>query len=172
MCILAKKRIKKGFIFLVLLFVAFCIFPEEHYTGKMGIMGWRFDTHDTSLQTNIAIDAILKYVSAAKQHMTSEERYDPSCRIELYENIYGYNRSHDEVYIYINRKSEDDYFDRYIEIDFYIPQNEYADKYKLLLNFNGYKWSEDTDEKDTWELVFKNEPAYDFFVSWIETLRK
>jgi uncharacterized protein (UPF0333 family) len=172
MCIVAKKRIKKGFIFLVLLFVAFYIFFDVYYTGKMLIMGWGFDIHDTSLQTNMAIDAILNYVSAAKQHMTSEERYDPSCRIELYENIFGYNRSYDEVYIYINRKSEDDYFDRYIEIDFYITQNGYADKYKLVLNFNGYKWSEDTSEKGTWELVLRNEPAYDSFISWIETLRR
>jgi hypothetical protein len=168
----AKNGFKRWFIFLVLLFVAFCIFPEEHYTGKMLIMGWGFDTNDTSLQTNIAIDAILNYVSAAKLHMTSEERYDPSCRIELYENIFGYNRLYDEVYIYINRKSEDDYFDRYIEVNFYIVQNGFAGKYKLVLNFNGYKWSADTDEKGAWELALRNEPAYDFFVSWLETHRR
>jgi hypothetical protein len=172
MCIMAKNGIKSGFIFLFLLFATISIFSEEHFIGKMLIMGWSFENNDTSLQTNIAIDSILKYVEAAKYQMTSEERYNPSCRIELYENIYGYNRSSEGVYIYINRKSVDDYFNRYIEIDFFIVQNRLAAKYKLVLNFNDYKWSEDNDEKNTWELVIKNEPAYDFFVSWIETLKR
>jgi hypothetical protein len=137
----------------------------------MVIFAWTFDKNDTSLQTNNAIKSILNYVEAAKYQMISVERYDPSCQIGLYKNLFEQNRSYESVNIYINREVIDDYFYRHIEIDFYVVHD--AVRYKLILNCNeDYKWSEDTIDKDSWELVYKNEIAYDFFVSWIETHRR
>jgi hypothetical protein len=165
------KVVKKGFIFLFLMFVTFGVFSEEYYIGKMLIFGWSFSKNDTSLQTNIAIDSLLKYVEAAKNQMISSERYNPSCKIGLYKDISRHNRSHDAVYIYINRDIIDDYFYRHIEVDFYIAQN--AAKYKLILNSNDdYEWSEDTIDENTWELINRDDPAYNFFVFWIDALRR
>jgi hypothetical protein len=166
-----KLMCKKNFIFLFLIFVTFVAFSEEYYTGKMLIFGWTFEKSDTTLQNNLAVDSILNYVSAAKYQMTSSERYNPSCRIGLYQNVFEHNRAYPAVYVYINREILDDYFYRHIEIDFYVAQD--AVKYKLILNSNDdYEWSENSIEKDSWELVYKNETAYDIFVSWMETLRK
>ena len=160
---------------LLSLFVSFNIFPEEHLTGKMLIMGWEFVERDTPLQTNNAIDAIIKYAEASKFQMISEERYNPSCRIELYENFREFYEDEgysNEVYIYINCKDPDNFFDRHIEIDFYIIKNRKVLKYKLVFSFNDYGWTEDSDEKGMWGLVMRDEGAYDFFVSWIKGLRQ
>jgi hypothetical protein len=166
------KRISKVLIFLSLLFVMSNVFPEEHLTGKMLIMGWNFIPNDTALQTNLAVDALQRYVEAAYYQMISEEGYEGSCRIELYASVYRYDRLNEGVFIYIYSKSVDHYLNRFIEIDFYIMRNGYALKYKLVLNYHNYKWSEDIEEKNTWELALKDEPAYDFFVSYLETLRR
>jgi hypothetical protein len=170
--------IKMVFAVSLLVFTAFNVFPEEHGTGKMLIMGWEFVENDSSLQTNIAIEAITKYAEAAKYQMMSEERYNPSCRMELYKENYFYDYEsyrdifHERVFIYITVKNEDDYRDRYIEINFYTVRDGLLSRYKLVMNYNNYRWLKNNDEKDMWELVMRDEPAYDFFISWVENLKK
>jgi hypothetical protein len=165
---------KKGFMSLLLLSIAFSVFAEEHLTGKMLIMGWRFEENDTSLQTNIAIDAIMKYAEASKYQMNSYEEYNPSCRVELYQekHFYDYESFKNGYFIYINTKSEGDYHNRYMEINFYIVYDGLPSKCKLVFNYNNYRWLKNNDEKDMWELIMNGESAYDFFVSEIEKLRR
>jgi hypothetical protein len=163
---------RNSFILVCLLLVSANIFSEEHLTGKMLIMGWGFTEEDTPLQNNIAIDAITNYAEAAKYQMMWDENDNYVCQIALYVNIFTYNNDFEAVYIYINSKSKDNVLDRYIEFDFFINQNDVLLAYKLVLNFNNYKWSEDVNEKGTWRLVMEKEPAYDFFVSWVNSLRK
>jgi hypothetical protein len=74
----------KKLFFLSLFFVISFIFAEEQFRGRMLIMGWSFVEEDTSIQTNIAIDAIIKYAEAAKYQMNSYEKSNSSCKIELY----------------------------------------------------------------------------------------
>jgi hypothetical protein len=181
------------FVFLFLLSVSFYVFSEEyladkmlimksgftenetyreHYTGKMLIMGWGFTKEDTPLQNNIAIDAILSYAEAAKYQMMWDIDDNPVCQIELYASIFSYIRNYEAVYIYINVKDADNVLDRYIEIDFYANQNNASLLYKLVLNFNNYKWAANADERGQWKLIMEKEPAYDFFVSWVNSLRR
>jgi hypothetical protein len=155
-----------------MLFISINLFSEEHSTGKMLIMGWGFTEEDTPLQTNIAIDAILHYAEAAKHQMMWDENDGYVCQIELYVSKYQYMQTFEGVYIYINSKDPDNVLDRYIEIDFYINQDNVSLAYKLVLNFNNYKWSADTDEKGIWRLVMEKEPAYDFFFFFFNNLRK
>jgi hypothetical protein len=51
---------------------------------RLLIMGWDFVEEDTSIQTNIAIDTIIKYADAAKYQMNFYEKINSSCKIELY----------------------------------------------------------------------------------------
>jgi hypothetical protein len=145
-----------------------------HEIGSMLIMGWKFDDNDTSMQTNIAIDAIIMYVEAAKYQMSSEltSRYP---RIELYK----LNDSYDDtvypqggVFIYINSKDRYDYLNRYIEIVFYILKNGQQEKYKLVLNYNNYSWLKNNNEENLWTLVMSDQSAYDFFIFEIKKLRR
>jgi hypothetical protein len=166
-----RNRMKKGFILLFLIFVTSGVYSEDHFSGRMIIFGWAFDEYDSSVQANNAINTILKYIEAARYQMISSERYNPSCQIGLYKSKYGHDRFYETVHIFITRDYTDDYYYRHIEVDFYNPDN--AVLYKLILNSNDdYKWSEGTLEKNAWELVYKNEQAYDIFISWIERLKR
>jgi hypothetical protein len=169
MRIIAKRKMAA----ILLFFAASAVFAEDHLSGKMLIMGWQFAEEDTPARTNIAIDAMIKYAEAAEYQMSSEIP-GPSCRIELYKSIFSYDDADfvEGVYIYINSKNEDDYRDRYIEINFYIFYNGLPEKYKLVLNYNNYNWLRKNDEKRLWTLVMRDKPAYDFFVSEIEKLRR
>jgi len=166
------KSLKKILVLLFLFTVTINTFSQVHETGRMLIMGWAFEEKDTSLQTNIAINAILSYVEAAKYQMMSEERYNPSFQIELYRNINFYEPLHEGVFIYINSRDTEDYFDRFIEINFYIRQSNWEILYKLVLNYNNYNWLKNNDESDMWEFILNGEPAYNFFISWLELLRR
>jgi hypothetical protein len=164
---------KKSLVSLLLFFTVSAVFSEEHLLGKMLIMGWRFVEEDASAQTNIAIDAIVNYAEAAKYQMSSEVS-SPSAQIRLYKSHYprGDTQFQEGVFIYINRKSEDDYFNRFIEINFYIFHNGLPEEYKLVLNYNDYNWLKNNDEKDLWNPVMRDNPAYDFFISALEELRR
>jgi hypothetical protein len=168
------------------------IFAEEQFgREKMLIMGWNFVEEDTSIQTNIAIDAILKYADAAKYQMNSYEKFNPSCKIELYriyrDSYYDGDFFEDPcVFVYINSRIRDfdiinqntiifysdDYHDRYIEIDFYIFYNGIPSKYKLVLYYNNYSWIENNQESNQYELIGTGEDAYGFFIYEINKLRR
>jgi hypothetical protein len=157
----------------------------------MLIMGWAFSEEDTSIQTGIAIDAILKYAEAAKYQMNSYEKFDQSCKIELYK-VYkdayydGEFFEYSQFFVYINSSvtnsdiidpniisfTGDDYYDRCIEIDFYIIYNGMPSKYKLVLYYNDYAWLETNKGNNQYELIAKDDNAYDFFISAIEKLRR
>lgn len=148
--------------------------PITHETGRMLIMGWEFDNNDTSIQTNIAIEAIIMYVEAAKYQMSSELT-SPSPRIELYKSNISYEDityPQGGVFIYINSKSRHDYLDRYVEIVYYILNNGQQEEYKLILNYNNYRWLENNNEKYLWTLVASDQSAYDFFILEIKKLRR
>jgi hypothetical protein len=169
MRVMAKKKL----VSLLLFFIVSAVFAEEHLLGKMLIMGWRFAEEDTAAQTNVAIDALVNYAEAAK-HQMSSELASSSGQIRLYKLNYPYGNTvfQEGVFIYINRKSEDDYFNRFIEINFYILHNGSPEEYKLVLNYNNYNWLKNNDEKDLWMPVMRDSPAYDFFISAIEKLRR
>jgi hypothetical protein len=181
----------KKLAFLSLFFAVSFIFAEEQFRGKMLIMGWSFAADDTSIQTNIAIDAITKYAEAAKDQMNSYERFNSSCKIELYrvykDNYYDGDFFEDPcVFVYINSAildvdiinqsiiifDSDDYHDRYIEIDFYIVYNGIPSKYKLVLYYNDYNWIKNNEGSNQYELVRSGDDAYNFFISEIEKLRR
>jgi hypothetical protein len=172
---------KRGLISLLCLFVVSFIFGEEQYMGKMLIMGWGFFGEDTSMQTNIAIDAVIKYAEAAKAQMNSYEIFNPSCKIELY-RVYKDDHYEGEffedirVFVYINSNAIKndglDYYDRYIEIDFYIIYDGVPSKYKLVLYYNNYNWLKNNKENGQYELIDKGDSAYEFFISEIEKLRR
>jgi hypothetical protein len=185
-----KTIIKKISVFLVLLFISFSIFAEEHDIGKMLIMGWYFDEDDTSIQTNMAINAIINYAEAARLRMNSYERYDSSCKTELYRvyNDVFYDGRYFEissVFIYINITMDsmiknsniiifqsEDYHDRSIEIDFFIIYNEIPSKYKLVLYYNDYNWIKNNKGNNQYELISRGDRAYDFFINEIRKLRR
>jgi hypothetical protein len=170
----------KGLVLLLLLVVSF-ISAQENYSGRTLIMGWEFAEDDTSLQTNIAIDAITGYAEAAKYQMYSSEKYNPSCKIELYrvyKDDYYDDGEHFEtarVYVYINsnvlNNDHFDYHNRYIEINFYIIYNGKPLKYMLILYYNNYNWIENYNEED-YKLVATGDNAYYFFISEIEKLKR
>ena len=187
MCLMGKKKL----MFLSLFFVMSFIFAEEQLRGKMIIMGWRFTEEDTATQTNMAVNAIIRYAEAARFQMSSNERYNPSCKIELYrvykDDFYNGEIFEDaRVYIYINNILDDiikmsngiffnggnDYHDRYIEIDFYIFYNGMSSKYKLVLYYNDYNWIENNRGNNQYELISMDDTAYDFFIYEIEKLRR
>ena len=186
MCLMGKRKL----VFLSLFFVMSFIFAEEQVRAKMLIMGWHFAEEDTSTQTNMAIDAIIRYAEAARFQMNSYERYTPSCKIELYrvhkDNFYnGDYFTNVRVFIYINdiinldAEYSDiiifdgaDYHDRYIEMDFYIHYNGVPSKYKLVLYYNGYNWIRNNKGNNQYELISRDNEAYDFFVSEINKLRR
>jgi hypothetical protein len=172
---------KKGLVFLLFLFFASFNFGDERYMERMLIMGWTFAEEDTSIQTNIAIDAMVKYAEAAKTQMNSYERFTPSCKIELYrvykDNYYeGESFEDARVYVYINSNVAENgsfnYHDRYIEIDFYIIYNGMPSKYKLVLYYNGYNWLRTNKGNNRYELVARDDNAYDFFIAGLERLRR
>jgi len=168
-----KYEIKKIILFSFLLFLSFNIFAQEHHIGKMLIMGWYFFEDDSPFQTDYAVDAIINYAEAAKNQMTSKiSNYYPPYTIELYKNVYPFNESYDGVFIYINSKSAEDYFNRFIEINFHFVVNGSTLKYKLVLYYDNYKWSEDDNEKGMWELIAEDNLAYGFFVSNISKLKR
>jgi hypothetical protein len=184
---------KKGLMFLLFLFFVSSVFGDDvQYRGKMLIMGWGFFEEDTSIQTNIAIDAVIKYAEAAKYQMNSYEKFDPSCKIELYrvhsDNSYydGEFFEHPRIFVYVNSAvvdyniinpntmifDSDDYHDRYIEIDFYIIHNGIPSKYKLVFYYNNYNWIKNNKGNNRYELIGRDDNAYDFFISEIEKLRR
>jgi len=170
---------KRKLIFLSLFFAASFIFAQEHLTGKMLIMGWGFDENDTRAQTNTAIDAMIKYVEAAIYQMSYDESDEPSTLIELYKRTDArYTRNMEGVYIYFNIRSDEDsdegdYLDRYVEINFYILSDERnnAQLYKLIISHKNYRWASQ-NENGTWNLVMRNNNAHDFFINYIEKLRR
>jgi hypothetical protein len=187
MCFIGKRKR----IFLSLFFVVSFLFAEEQIRGRMLIMGWFFEEEDTSIQTNMAIDAIIKYAQAARYQMNSKERYNPSSKIELYRvyEDYSYDGENFEgvsVYIYINNNiinsveeypgkilfAGDDYHDRYIEIDFYIIYNKIPSKYKLVMYYNGYNWMSNNKGDNRYKLISRDDDAYNFFIYEIEKLRR
>jgi len=155
-------------------------------------MGWEFVEEDTSVQTNKAVDAIIRYAEAAKSQMEAYERYNPSCKIELYKDkSYSSNSTRaDGVYIYIafTITSDDDidviedsniiilnshdYHDRCIEIVFYINYRGTPSKYKLVLYYNNQNLIENNKENNRYELISRGNTAYDFFISEIQKLRR
>ncbi|MDR1221583.1 MAG: hypothetical protein LBL07_01715 [Tannerella sp.] len=182
---------KKKLASLLLFFVISFIFAEEQFRERMLIMGWDFVEEDSSIQTNIAIDAIIKYAEAAKYQMNSYEKFDPSCKIELYrvhnDNYYdGEFFEYSRIFVYVNSAvvdsyiinpniiifDSDDYHDRYIEIDFYIIPDGIPSKYKLVFYYNNYNWIENNKGNNRYELTEKGDNAYDFFISEIEKLRR
>jgi hypothetical protein len=166
--------VKKKIAYLLFLFAASGIFAEESVTinTKTLIMGWAFEEEDSYVQTNLAVDAALKYAEAALYQMNSYEKYDTSCRIELYKEKFDYIYFTGSVYIYINGKSAEDYHDRYIEINFYTGKNGIGVKYKLVLYYNGYNWMKNNPDVDEWDLILNDMPAYNFFVYEIEKFRR
>jgi hypothetical protein len=172
---------KRIILSLAVLFLSFYINAEEYeLVGKQLIMGWYFEAQDTYSQSNIAIDAILKYAEAAEYQMNSYERYAPSCQIELYRERILHDGNEDAgVFIYINNKSED-YHDRYIEINFYVHENAVIDfairerarvRYKLVFFYNGYNFWDSGEERYSWYLVSKDKAARDFFISEIKKMK-
>jgi hypothetical protein len=183
---------KRELVALFLYFVMSFTFAEEQNRGKSLIMGWFFDEEDTSIQTNMAINAIINYAEAARLQMNSSERYNSSCKIELY-RVYRdvfYDGEYFEmprVFIYINMDiiidsmiedsnilifESEDYHDRYIEIDFYIIYNEVPSKYKLVLYYNDYNWIKSNKGNNRYELISRDDGAYDFFINEVGKLRR
>jgi hypothetical protein len=172
---------KKALVVLPFLLAASFIFGDEQQMGRMLIMGWIFSREDTSIQTNTAIDAVIKYAEAAKNQMDSYERLNPSCKIELYrvhkDNYYDGGFFEDtRFFVYINSNILEndgaDYHDRYIEIDFYITSNGIPAKYKLVLYYNNYNWLKNNKKNNQYELISWDDNAYGFFISEIEKLRR
>jgi hypothetical protein len=168
-------------MFLSLFFAVSFVFAEEHFTGKMLIMGWGFDENDTRMQTNTAISAIIKYLEAAIYQMDYDENDEPSTVIELYERTDArYAGDRESVYIYLNTRSDEDYMDRCIEISFYILIDEQygskryvLQKYTLIVSHKNYSWAEAVQEdKGSWRLIMKNDNAYEFFINYLERLRR
>ena len=170
-----KKRII--ILSFMLIFSTFFAFSETNETGKMLIMGWEFNENDPVLQTNIAIDAILHYLEAAKLQMSSELS-STSPHIELYKFVYPfddiiYNKGAAFIYIDLKSNSVDDYFDRYIEIIFYVIVNGLQENYKLVLNYQNYSWVKNNDIKLLfWKLILEDELAYNFFITEINNFRR
>jgi len=165
---------KRKLMFLSLFFVMSFIFAQEHLTGKMLIMGWGFDENDTRAQTNTAINAMIKYVEAAIYQMSYDESDEPSTLIELYKRTDArYTRNREGVYIYFNIRDAQDYMDRYVEINFYslVDGRNNAQLYKLIISHKNYRWASQ-DERDAWNLMMKNDNAHDFFIDYIEKLRR
>jgi hypothetical protein len=142
-------------------------------------MGWYFMNEDSARQTNIAIEAILKYVEAARYQMESYEKYNPSCKIELYRDKYIlYSPEKNErgrVFIYIDDRNNSDYHNRYIEINFSIRNSFFGKlfhKYILVLYYNNYNWLENDNREYYFELLEEDEQAFNYFVSRIERLRR
>ncbi|MDR1419791.1 MAG: hypothetical protein LBI86_05415 [Treponema sp.] len=160
---------KKNSLFLsLLLCVTFSIYPEKiNEEGKQLIFGWIFAEEDTALQTNIAIEAALKYAEAARYQMNSYERYSPSCKMELYRENAAYYDGDAGVYVYINSGDSVDYHDRYIEISFYLynAYNGFLEKYLLVIYYNNYNWLEKNNGPKELALLERGGPAFDFFVS-------
>jgi hypothetical protein len=170
-----KMNIRKTGLFLVVLF---CIningFSEDLFTGrKQLILGWHFANEDTSQQTNIAIKAALRYAEAARYQMESYERYNPSCKIELYREKSLHSLDEDDeggVFIYINERDNNEYHNRYIEITFYKMYDMYKrlySRYTLVLYYNNYNWLE-KNMRDRFELLEEGEAAFNYFVSEIK----
>ncbi|MDR1230015.1 MAG: hypothetical protein LBK61_01295 [Spirochaetaceae bacterium] len=188
---MAFIKVKK-LMFLSLFFAISFVFAEEQFRGRMLIMGRYFAEEDTSTQTNIAIDAIIKYAEDAKYQMNSYERFNYSCKIELYrvgkDSYYNGGLFEDSrIFVYIKAEITDsaiisnsniiefsgnDYHDRCIEIDFYIVHNETPSKYKLVLYYNNYNWLENNEGNNQYELFEKDDSAYDFFIYELEKLRR
>jgi hypothetical protein len=185
---MGKKELAALFLFFVVSFT----FAQEQFRGRFLIMGWSFVDEDTSIQTNIAIDAIINYAAAARLQMSSEEEYNPSCKIELYrvnrDNFYnGGSFETSRIYIYVNINNTtdsltydsnivifggEDYHDRYIEIDFYIIHNEIPSKYKLVLYYNDYNWIKSNKGNNQYELISRDDGAFNFFISEVEKLKR
>ena len=170
MCLMEKRKM----IFLSLFFATSFVFAQEHLTGRMLIMGWGFDDNDTQAQTNTAINAIIKYFEAAIYQMSYDESDEPSTLIELYKRIdTRYTRDWEGVYIYLNVRDDQNYMDRYIEINFYILGDERnnAQLYKLIISNKNYRWSSQS-ERGAWNLIMRNDNAHDFFINYIEKLKR
>jgi hypothetical protein len=45
-------------------------------------------------------------------------------------------------------------------------------KYRPVLYYNGYDWMKNNPERDEWNLILNDMPAYKFFVYAIEKFRK
>jgi len=65
------------------------------------------------------------------------------------------------------------YIDRYVEINFYslINGRNNAQLYKLIISHKNYGWASQ-DERGAWNLMMRNDNAHDFFVNYIEKLRR
>jgi hypothetical protein len=169
---------------MVLVTFVFCVnfnsFSENSFTGKKQlIMGWVFTNEDSAQQTNVAIEAILKYVEAARYQMESYEKYNPSCEIELYRDKYMVHSPEENesgrVFIYVIERSDSDYHDRYIEINFYIKEDIFDKlfhKYILVLYYNNYNWLENNNGEYYFELLKKGGSAFNYFISKIEEFRR
>jgi hypothetical protein len=175
-----NMSIKRDSLFFVILFcVNISSFPENLFAdGKQLIFGWYFSNKDTSQQTNVAIEAALRYAEAAKYQMESYEKYNLSCKIELYREKSMYSLEEDDeggIFVYINERNKNDYHDRYIEINFYKMYDMYEKlyhKYTLVLYYNDYDWLENNNERHELELMEKGESAFDYFVSEIRRFRR
>jgi hypothetical protein len=164
---------KKKIVYLLFLFAVLGIFAEEPETMKKTlIMGWAFAEEDSRLQTNLAVNAALKYAEAALYQMSSYEKYDSSCQIELYREMYDYENFTGGVYVYIVSGNEKDYHNRYIEINFYTVENGSSTKYKLALYYNDYSRMKNDPEMDGWNLISSDIPAYKFFVHEIKRFER
>ena len=165
---------KRKPMLLFLFFVMSFIVAQEHRAGNMLIMGWGFEESDTPMQTNTAINAIIRYLDAARYQMSYDVSNEPSCLMELYKETEVYDIDVEDVYIYINRRSEDNIMDRYIEFDFFIltEGQTYAERYKLILSHVNYGWTLTQSERNSWRLIMKNDKAYDFFANHIRKFRR
>ena len=157
-------------------FVRYSDSPKQkrHDIGQMLILGWQFVDIDTADQTNIAIDAIFGYIEAAKNQMSSELSSSLP-RIELFKYNLAFNDivyPLGAVFIYINSRSIHDYFDRYIEIRFYIVKNGIKELYNLVINYQNYNWLDNNDSMQYWTLIMEDEQAYNHFISELNSFRR
>jgi hypothetical protein len=176
--IFGGMKVKKYIIILMVLLNSNLPAENGNEIGKQLILGWGIEREDSDLQTNMAIDSLLKYLEAAKYQMWSFEKEIPSCQIELYRNRLYFEDMFDEeeinqgFYVYINNRSKSDYYDRYIEINLYLLENRIPVWYKLVIYYNNYNWFNRSDEKEYLEFVLRGEDAYELFINKIEELRR
>ncbi|MDR1506202.1 MAG: hypothetical protein LBI67_03785 [Treponema sp.] len=172
---------KKSILIFLLLLFGFTAYADKwDEESTQLIFGWAFEDRDTDIQTNIAIEAILKYMEAARHQMNSYERYNPSCQIELYRKLsLSYNddfvdvKAGGAVFIYITSRSRGDidYHNRYIVVNFFLPEGKRFRGYKLVLYHNNYNWLEGYNG-EAMELYEEDEPAFDFFISEVTKFRR
>jgi hypothetical protein len=161
------------------------LFTRVYTYDKQFIKGWIFDEDDTDIETNQAIDSIIKYCEAEIYKTPISD--NQLSRVELYKDDMFINVFPDKktmVDLYINKANEDDTI-YYIEIDFYIlgqgfynPNSNSFERHKIIICNQYFNFSEsghDVQKHMFWrfyKLLVEGESAYKFFLNEMQKHRR